>query len=173
MKEGRLDAAKEKLKELQSLIARAPNLGDDDKQWTGYWAGLFASEIQLAEGFPERAVEAFQRVQRFGWYDLWATNAAVAYNSPFLKDVAARAYVKMGEIGKAIAEYERLTAFDPKRPERRLIHPLYYYRLAKLHDQKGQKAKARARYERFLELWKDADPGQAEVDDAKVRLAAL
>jgi cytochrome c-type biogenesis protein CcmH/NrfG len=95
------------------------------------------------------------------------------YNFPFLKDVLARAYAQKGELGKAIGEYERLTTFDPKNPERRLIHPLYHYRLAKLYEQKGQKAKAAARYQRFLDLWKDADPGQAEVEDAKKRLAGL
>ena len=34
-------------------------------------------------------------------------------------------------------------------------------------------AKAIGYYEKFLTLWKDADPGIAEVEDAKKRLANL
>jgi len=87
--------------------------------------------------------------------------------------VLARAYQKKGELDKAIAEYERLIIFDPASKGRCLIHPKYHYRLAKLYEQKGWKGKTIEHYEKFLSLWKDADPGIAEVEDAKERLAAL
>jgi len=41
------------------------------------------------------------------------------------------------------------------------------------YEQKIWKGKATEHYEKFLELWKDANPGIAEVDDARERLAGL
>jgi tetratricopeptide (TPR) repeat protein len=171
-KEGRIAEAKAVLDKYTSYLTESKT---ERIRQSRFWSALLDSEILLAEGSPERAIEIFRQAPSIGRMENSenTVGSAVAYNFPYLKDVAARAYIKMGEVGKAIAEYERLTAFDPKQPERRLIHPLYYYRLAKLYEQKGNRGKARARYERFLELWKDAEPGQPEVDDARARLAAL
>ncbi len=85
----------------------------------------------------------------------------------------ARTYLQIGEIDKAITEYERLITFDPNGKERLLIHPKYHYRLAKLHEEKDWRGKAIEHYEKFLDLWKDADSGLPEVEDAGKRLAGL
>ncbi len=45
--------------------------------------------------------------------------------------------------------------------------------LGKIYEEKEWKGKAIEHYEKFLELWKDADPGIPEVTDAKKRLEAL
>ncbi len=45
--------------------------------------------------------------------------------------------------------------------------------LGKIYEQKGWKGKAIEHYEKFLDLWKDADPGISEVEDAKKRVAGL
>jgi hypothetical protein len=66
-----------------------------------------------------------------------------------------------------------LTCFNPEEKERLLIHPKYHCRLAKLYEEKGLTDKAIERYEKFLDIWKDADEDLSEKQDAKVRLAML
>jgi hypothetical protein len=45
--------------------------------------------------------------------------------------------------------------------------------LGKIHKELGDTAKAIEHYEKFLDLWKDADPGIAEAEDAKEGLLGL
>jgi tetratricopeptide (TPR) repeat protein len=85
----------------------------------------------------------------------------------------ARAYLKAASLDSAIAEYRRLTVFDPSGWDRRLIHPKYHYRLAMLYEQKGLKGEAIYEYRRFLELWKNSDRDLPEPIDARKRLASL
>jgi len=58
-------------------------------------------------------------------------------------------------------------------PANALIVARSYYKLGKVLERLGDKAGAAAKYRKFLDLWKDADPGLPEVEDAKKRLSAL
>ncbi len=170
IKEGQIDSAKIRLADLKSNF---PELTPRQKEIFTYYYNLLDAEVLLAEDFPERAITAFEKASLPRSPLPQYTEMMISYNTPFRKDVIARAYQQNEEIDKAIAEYERLISFDPDSNERRLIHPKCNYRLAKLYEQKGWKSKAIENYEKFLSLWKDADPGIAEVEDAKKRLAGL
>ena len=45
--------------------------------------------------------------------------------------------------------------------------------LGKIYEQQDDETKAVEHYEKFLTLWKEADPGIAEAEDAKKRVAGL
>jgi tetratricopeptide (TPR) repeat protein len=95
------------------------------------------------------------------------------YNLPLDKDILARAYIKKGNINKAIAEYERLIHFNPDSKDRRLPYPKYHYYVARLYQQQGQKNRAIEHLKRFLEIWKNADEDIPELIDAQKRYTEL
>ena len=68
---------------------------------------------------------------------------------------------------------QRITKLTTGRTGYGDIYVKSFYMLGKIHEQKGWKDKAIKHYEKFLNLWKDADPGIPEVTDAKRRLTAL
>jgi tetratricopeptide (TPR) repeat protein len=165
---GRLDSVKSRLKEIQTVLPKV----EFDKTWFTFLSVILKGEGLLVEGNLEECISYCEK-ELVSNTPGWAINDMFNYNFPFLRDVLARAYQQSGEIEKAIAEYERLTTFDPDSRNRLLIHPKNYFRLAKLYEQQGDTAKAIENYEKFLDLWKDADSGTAELEDAKKRLAGL
>jgi tetratricopeptide (TPR) repeat protein len=88
-------------------------------------------------------------------------------------DSLALVYYKSGNLGKALGEYERITTLTTGRENYGDIYAKSFYMLGRICEQQGDTAKAVEHYEKFLDLWKDADPGIAEVDDARKRLVGL
>jgi serine/threonine protein kinase/Flp pilus assembly protein TadD len=171
LEEGKIDSAKTRATEMVSLL---PNVSlSSRREERTFLANLLQTEISLAEGFPERAIAVFEKTAQPVPPTMQDMVDLIAYNLPFYKDVLARAHLKKGDIDRAIAEYEKLVTFDPASPARFLVYPVLHYRLAKLYEQKGLKAKAIEQYQKFLDLWKDADPGQPEVNDARKQLSGL
>jgi tetratricopeptide (TPR) repeat protein len=169
LKQGRLEAARGHLKEIESLLS---SLGPADKTDMTFNFLLLNAEAALAGNSEEQAISLGEKMT-FRILPSVSTPTMAKYNAPFIKDVLARAYWKKGDLDKAVAEYERLTTIDPKNRLRMLIHPLYHYRFGRVLEEKGEKDKARLQYEKFLKYWADADPRSVELKDARARLAAL
>jgi len=74
---------------------------------------------------------------------------------------------------RAIEEYQRILSLTTGRVYYGDIYAKSFYMLGRIYEEKGWKGKAIENYEKFLDLWKDADPGIAEVEDARKRLAGL
>jgi tetratricopeptide (TPR) repeat protein len=165
-----MDGAEKILADMKILYNEMPLYR---KQWVAFYIEFLSAELALEGGFPERAIAIFKEKTAFRNESMGFYPSGILYNLPVMKDVVPRAYVRMGDIDKAITEYKRLIVFDPQREERCLIHPKYYYRLAELYEQKGRKRKAVAHYEKFLNLWQDADSDLSEVIEAKKRLSQL
>ena len=94
------------------------------------------------------------------------------HNSPS-RDWRARIRNARGDAAGAIAEYRRLLTPSAEQKFVGVLEPRYVLELARLLDQEGDYEAARQEYQRFLELWNNADPDLPELAEARMRLARL
>jgi serine/threonine protein kinase/Tfp pilus assembly protein PilF len=98
---------------------------------------------------------------------------------PFASDQAvfvehlALTYYHSGEREKAREEYEKILTLTMGKLYFGDIYARSLYWMGRIYEEEGLKDKAVKHYEKFLDLWKDADQGMAEVEDARKRLAGL
>ena len=170
VKEGKIDSAKQRLADLGSL---PPDINPNLKENFIYYYNFFQAEVFLAEVMPEKCIAVLEKTSPPKPPMLDRAEQMIFLNTPFLKDALPRAYRQKGDLDKAISAYEDLITLSPEKKGRFLVHPLYHYRLAQLYEEKGWKGKAIEHYEKFLDLWKDADPEIAEFEDAKTRVWEL
>ncbi len=162
VRQGQMNQAKSRLSEMMSFL---PMVNKGNQNSLNLWRDLLQGEMFLAQGTLDAALDVSQRACRPG--------APFEDDTSFFMDLLARVYAKKGDVGKAIVEYERLFKPDVSADVTYLVHPLYHYRLGFLYERSGEVAKAKAQFERFLDLWRDADPGLPEVEDARKKLAGL
>lgn len=135
--------------------------------------GLLEAELLLAEGHPHKAIKAYHNTQELESIPAFRGLALAMYNEPPLRDVIPRAFLVLGKLDSAIIAYQELIQFNPHSKDRHIPHPLYHYRLAQVYEQAGKIDEAKSEYQRFLELWKDADADRPALIDAKKRFAKL
>jgi serine/threonine protein kinase/Tfp pilus assembly protein PilF len=96
-------------------------------------------------------------------------NAVPAY----VLDKLGLAYIKLDQWYEAKKTYENLLQLTQGRYWNGDFYVKSFYHLGTIFEKLGNTEKAIEHYEKFLDLWKDADPGIAEVDDAREKLAVL
>jgi len=140
-------------------------------RWLESWA---VGELALADGDTQAARAAFtwNEVPPLQPFSLGAAVYHLLLHNVTLRDGLARVHRAEGDTAGAIAEYERLLHAHRGARWVSILEPRYRLEIARLHRERGDRAAAARESGRFLELWKDADPGQPETEEAR-RLAGL
>jgi serine/threonine protein kinase/tetratricopeptide (TPR) repeat protein len=85
-----------------------------------------------------------------------------------------QAYIQRGKLEKAVKLLEyRLQNLDGGVVNNSYDGIRCIHLLGLAYEASGWKDKAAEQYKTFLDIWKDADPGIPEIDDARARLAKL
>ncbi len=127
---------------------------------------LLMGKIELEKGNHSKAIEHLKKA------------VSLLSRGPLVKQVdyidpLAFAYYEAGDLENALKQYEWITSLTQGRIRHSHHYALSFFMLGKIYEEQGNTVKAAEHYEKFLDLWKDADPGIAEVEDAKKRLAGL
>jgi tetratricopeptide (TPR) repeat protein len=148
--------------EVKKIVDNTPNA----KNIRWYLDDLGLIEMKK-QNYP-KAIDLFTQV-----YELQGGQRSWTAPHAYILNNLTSAYYQNGDFEAALKEYENILALTTGRFVFGDLYVKSYYHLGKIHEQQGDTAKAIEHYQKFLDIWKDADPGIAEVDDARWRLAGL
>jgi tetratricopeptide (TPR) repeat protein len=118
------------------------------------------AEIEIARGRPLDALQTLEEAASYGMYNVGGID------NIRWREAKAEAYWASGQLEKAMETHlEMISAYES--------HALSHYELGKLYEEMKRPADARREYEIFLDMWKDADEGLPQPEDARNRLASL
>jgi serine/threonine-protein kinase len=165
---GRRDAARARLPLVRQLYK-------SDVAEEKYWYQTLVGEIALADGELEHASAAFADGEPLHRKPMrWQSGTAtILFNSFPFRDGAARTAKARRDLTGAIRMYRRLLTYDAQSTFIGAFEPRYVLELARLLDETGDTRQALQEYERFLNLWKHADPGLPELAEARRAVTRL
>jgi serine/threonine protein kinase len=118
---------------------------------------------------PEQA-EGQEADERADIYSLGVIMYEMVTGSvPFRGDTALSVALKH----KAQERYDEITRLTSGRLQWGDLYAKSFYMLGKIAEQRGWPGKAIEHYEKFLEVWKDADLDIPEIEDSKNRVLSL
>lgn len=123
--------------------------------WNVVSAPLYRAQIALHGANASQAIELLEPANRFES----CGNFAPQY-------VRGQAYLKLNKGAEAAAEFEKILSHRGWSA-RGVLYPLAYIGLARAAVFQGKAAKARTAYQHFFALWKDADPDNPILIEAR------
>lgn len=157
-----IEQARAYAEEAKNILQKTVSIKDD--RWYLDDLGL----IEMSRGNYAQAIEHFREV-----YGLQGGQRDWLEPHGYILTNLATAYLLNGDLDSAKAEYERILKLTTGRLPTGDLYTKAFYQLGKIHEEQGNVSGAVEHYEKFLDLWKDADPGLPEIEDARKRLAAL
>jgi serine/threonine protein kinase/tetratricopeptide (TPR) repeat protein len=153
---GELSKAEEAAEELRKYIETHETETMDEYWW-------LKGEIERERGDLEKAIEYLEK----------ASGLRVPYDLTVPYGLAS-IYLEAGRLGDAVPVLERtVSRYGTQMAMSPIQAAKLHYLLGKAYEGSGWNEKAISQYEEFLEIWKDADPGLEDPEDARQRLARL
>jgi tetratricopeptide (TPR) repeat protein len=172
---GTCDAREGRLASARQHLARARAQLESTSPAERWWVSALEGEIALAERDYDRAGRSFAGGEppRKMFFSRSGVEVALSFlsNNLVLRDGRARAAAAQGKLDEAITLYRGLLTPGPQQKWTAMLDPLHVIALARVLDKAGQRDAARVEYQRFLELWKDADKELPQLAEARVALA--
>jgi eukaryotic-like serine/threonine-protein kinase len=155
-------------RDAEALLDNLQKTSNADGWVSSFWLSTVRAALDLDDGKPLLAI---QHLERASAYDL-SCGTSVAQATMYPAFVRGEAFLKAGEGQQAAVEYTRIVAHRGLMASQP-IGALAQLGLARAYALQGDAANAKAAYQEFLALWKDADPDIPVLKQAKAEYAKL
>lgn len=150
----------------EKIIAGLAQEFPNDTMQRTVWIPIARASGEIAHNNPAKAIQLLESARP---YEFGVGPFAAGYWPVYIR---AGAYLKAHDGAQAAAEYQKILdhrGVDPASP----MYSLSKLGLGRAYALQGDSAKARAAYQDFLAVWKDADPDVPALKQAQSEYAKL